>query len=219
MFATVTLYIGNRNLSSWSLRPWLLMRQLKIPFDEVMLELDRRETRQRIRAHSPSGKVPVLELEGFPVWDSLAIVETLAELYPARGIWPSEQRARMRARSVVAEMHAGFPDLRKELSMNITARIHKPHLSTAAQLDVDRVQALWKDARDHFGQGGPFLFGNFSAADAFYAPVVTRFVTYGVPVSPESQAYMDTILALDPMMEWIAGARAEVQAAGAEATL
>ena len=214
MTETMTLYIGNRNLSSWSLRPWLLMRQLKIPFHEVLLELDRRETRDEIRRHSPSGKVPVLEVDGMAVWDSLAITELLHELFPDRGVWPTDKKHRAWARSIVAEMHSGFADLRKELSMNFAARYPKHHLSTSAQHDVDRVVAIWREARQASAAEGPFLFGAFSAADAFYAPVVTRFQTYVVPVPEAAQAYMDTILSLEPMRSWIDGARLEVEAKG-----
>jgi glutathione S-transferase len=211
MTETMTLYIGNRNLSSWSLRPWLLMRQLKVPFHEVVLELDRRETRDEIRRHSPSGKVPVLEVDGATVWDSLAITELIHELFPDRGVWPTDRKRRAWARSIVAEMHSSFADLRKELSMNITGRFPKHHLSTSAQHDVDRVMAIWREARLASVGEGPFLFGSFSAADAFYAPVVTRFQTYVVPVTEEARVYMDTILSLEPMRAWIDAARVEVE--------
>jgi glutathione S-transferase len=205
-----TLVIGNKAWSSWSLRPWLMMKVAGIPFEEVRLGLRRPDTRERFLAHSPSGRVPVLKTDdGEAVWDSLAILEYLHEHHPEAGIWPTDSHARARARSVAAEMHSGFPDMRRVLGMDLQRpRAAVPHDAGTAR-DVARVQDMWREARTRFGAGGPFLFGRFSAADAMYAPVVTRFDTYDVPVDTVLRAYMDAVFALPGMQEWIAAARRE----------
>ncbi|KAA2242212.1 glutathione S-transferase family protein [Salinarimonas soli] len=201
-----TLVIANKLYSSWSLRPWLLLRQLGIPFEEVLIPLDRPDTRERILAHSPGGKVPVLVEDGFSVWESVAIMEHVADTRPDLGVWPSDPAARAMARSVSAEMHAGFSALRSACPMNLGKRYATRDRGEAVARDVARVTAIWREARERFGAGGPFLFGAFSAADAMYAPVVTRLDTYAIPVDPVSRAYMDTILGLPAFREWLEAA-------------
>ena len=200
-----TLVIGNKLYSSWSLRPWLLLRQLGIAFDEVMIPLDQPDTRARILAHSPGGKVPILVDEGFSVWESVAIMEHVADTRSDLPVWPVDPAARAMARSVAAEMHAGFGALRSACPMNLGKRYAARDRGEAVARDVARVTAIWREARERFG-GGPFLFGAFSAADAMYAPVVTRLDTYAIPVDPVSRAYMDTILGLPAFREWLEAA-------------
>jgi glutathione S-transferase len=200
-----TLVIGNKLYSSWSLRPWLLLRQLGIAFDEVMIPLDQPDTRARILAHSPGGKVPILVDEGFSVWESVAIMEHVADTRSDLPVWPVDPAARAMARSVAAEMHAGFGALRSACPMNLGKRYAARDRGEAVARDVARVTAIWREAREQFG-GGPFLFGAFSAADAMYAPVVTRLDTYAIPVDPVSRAYMDTILGLPAFREWLEAA-------------
>ena len=196
------LVIGNRNYSSWSLRPWLVLRQAEIPFDEVVVPLFQPGTAAELRRHSPVGKVPVLKDGDLTVWDSLAICEYVAEKFPDRKLWPSEASVRAVARSVVAEMHAGFTALRTEMPMNIRLR-RKKELSEAAERDVARVEAMWAELRMKHGKRGPFLFGDFSVADAFYAPVATRFMTWGVTLSGAAAEYQKTVLGLPAMGEWM----------------
>ena len=207
------LVIGNKNYSSWSMRPWVLMRQLGIDFDERKLRFDFSADspfRRAVAALSPAGRVPVLLVDGFPVWDSLAIVETLAERHP--GVWPADARLRARARSVCAEMHAGFLSLRRHCAMNIEAELGEAgarvwQAEPGLRQDVARIESMWADALAD--SGGPFLFGAFSAADAFYAPVCTRLVTYALPVSEPTRAYVRRVLAAPGVAAWIADARAE----------
>jgi glutathione S-transferase len=211
----LTLYIGNKNYSSWSLRAWLLLRVLDIPFEERQLQLFGDAFQREVARVSPAGRVPVLVDDGFAVWDTLAIAEYVAERFPDRGAWPADPRARARARSVCAEMHSGFGAVRNHLPMNIEADLPGALWPAAVRADIARIVGLWedllaRDGRDGFAAGhGPFLFGRFCAADAFFAPVVSRFVTYHVPVPQASAAYMDAILALPSMREWSAQARAE----------
>ncbi len=204
-----TLVIANKCYSSWSLRPWLLLKQLGIAFDEVLVPLGQPDTPARIREHSPAGRVPVLKDGAVTVWDSLAIIEYAAERWPQAEAWPEERGARALARSISAEMHSGFQALRNGCPMNLGKRFAPKDRGEAVSRDVARIDALWQDARERYGQGGPFLFGAFSAADAMYAPVVTRFETYSVKVSPVSHAYMDAILALPAFQEWRTAALAE----------
>jgi glutathione S-transferase len=215
MSARYTLTIGNKNASSWSLRPWLAMKMANIPFEEVLITLDTSETKARILKSSPSGKVPALRIEeggaSSTVWDSLAICETLADRHPEARLWPEDANARAQARSVAAEMHAGFPDLRRALSMEIAARHPTPALSDQVQADIARIVAIWTGALAAPGARGGFLFGGFSIADAFYAPVVTRFETYGIHLPAVAQAYAQRVLALPPMHEWSAAAKAEAE--------
>lgn len=206
-----TLVIGDRNFSSWSLRPWLAARQAGIAFEEVLVPLRRPGTAAAIRRHSPSGKVPCLiDGEGtaaIVVWDSLAICEYLAELAP--GLWPADRAARAEARSVSAEMHAGFAALRTAMGMDIRASRPGEGRTPEALADIARIVAIWEGCRARHAAGGPFLFGTFSIADAMYAPVVWRFVTHAVEVPPVSRAWMETLLALPAMREWQAGALTE----------
>lgn len=215
MAAHFTLYIGSKNWSSWSLRPWLAMKMSKIPFDEVVIPLRATETKGAIASHSPSGKVPALLIaergSETIVWDSLAICETIAERYPRAQLWPKARDARARARSVVAEMHSGFVGLRSALSMEIVARHPTPALDASAQGDIARVLAIWDEALSEKRAGG-FLFGGFSIADAFYAPVATRFVTYGIELPAKARAYVKRVLTLPAMKEWTTAAMKEAAA-------
>jgi len=207
--AKAVVVIANKNYSSWSMRPWVLLRALGIDFDEVQLKFDSDEWRQGIGRWSPSGLVPVLWLDGEPVWDTLAIVEAVAERWPDRGVWPRDPRARMVARSICAEMHSGFRALRDAMPMNIRGSHPGKGMSPEVARDIDRIVANWAGARERFGGGGEMLFGGFTAADAFYAPVVTRFVTYAVKLPPVARRYADAVLALPAVQAWSASARAE----------
>ncbi len=198
----LTLVIGNKSYSSWSLRPWLLMRQFGAPFEEIVIPLFRPDSAGALRAYSPTGKVPCLIDGDLVVWESLAIVEHLAERFPELPIWPRNRDARAFARAISAEMHAGFGALREEFTMNIRRRVPGRRPSVAASADVARVEAIWREARERFGAEGPFLCGDFCAADAMFAPVATRFDTYGLQIAPVSQAYVDTILSTPAYVEW-----------------
>lgn len=201
------LVIGDRNFSSWSLRPWLAAKQAGLAFDEVCVRLRRPETKAEILRHSPSGKVPCLIDGETVVWDSLAICETLAESAPS--LWPATPAARAEARAVSAEMHSGFTALRGGMGMDIRASHPGEGRTPDVQADIDRIVAIWESCRARHAAGGPFLFGAFSIADAMYAPVVWRFTTYAVDVPPASRAWMDAMLALPAMREWQAAALAE----------
>ncbi|GAA5784255.1 glutathione S-transferase family protein [Chitiniphilus shinanonensis] len=202
------LVIGNKNYSSWSLRPWLGMKVAGIAFEEILIPLYQAGSKAEILRHSPNGKVPALKDGDLLVWDTLAIAEYIAEKFPDRHLWPQDMAARAVARSVCAEMHSGFTTLRSQCPMDIRAS-KQATPSPDLQNDVDRIVAIWTDCRARFGNGGAFLFDKFSWADAFFAPVVTRFVTYGLAVPGDARRYMDTILALPAMQEWIAAGRAE----------
>ncbi len=204
-----TLIIGNKNYSSWSLRPWIALRAAGIPFTEQKLGFFTEEFSRRVGAVSPAGLVPVLLDGEFAIWDTLAICEYLDERHPEAGLWPQDVRARARARSLAAQMHSGFGAMRQALPMNVEARLPDIDVPAAAQQDIARLQALWRDTRVEFGQGGPFLFGQFSIADAFFAPVVSRFTTYGIEAAGPVRDYMDAVLALPAMQEWIRDALAE----------
>ena len=203
------LLIGNMNYSSWSMRPWLLLRQLEIPFEEEKISFNDPGFERRIKALSPVGKVPVLVDGDVVVWDSLAIVEYLAEKFPDRGIWPRDARARARARSICAEMHAGFGALRDRLPMNCELVLKNVAFERAVAHDIARVVASWTDCRARFGAEGPFLFGAFSAADAYYAPVVRRFFGFSVAVPEVAARYMTAVDALPAMRTWMTAALAE----------
>jgi glutathione S-transferase len=194
------LIIGNKNYSSWSLRPWLAMRVAGISFEETLISLDTPDFKDRVRALSGAGKVPVLIDDNTRVWESLAILEYLAEKFP--GLWPAQERVRAHARAIAAEMHAGFLPLRRHLPMNIRRRVKQRSLDQGAAADAARIDAIWNECRAQFGGGGPFLYGAFCAADAMYAPVVWRFHTYAVEVSPTARAYMDSVIALPASREW-----------------
>lgn len=207
------MLIGSRNVSSWSLRPWLAARQAGIVFEEVCIRLDQPGAKEAIRQHSPSGKVPCLidesrEAPAVLVWDSLAICEYLAELAP--GLWPANVARRAEARAVSAEMHSGFSALRSQMSMNIAASKPGEGRTAESQADIERIVAIWESCRSRHAAHGAFLFGDFSIADAMYAPVVWRFRTYAVALPPAAQAWADAMLDLPAMREWQAAALAEV---------
>jgi glutathione S-transferase len=202
-----TLHIGNKNYSSWSLRPWLVLRQAGIPFEERVVSLQADAGKAARFAALPAGRVPVLVDGDTVVWDSLAIAEYLAERHP--GLWPAEARARAWARSICAEMHAGLGALRNEMSMDVRSRRPQRRRSPELLQDVARVEQIWTRTRQRFGGGGPLLFGEFTIADAFYAPVAFRFATYGVEPSGQAGAYLATLLALPPMREWADSARTD----------
>ncbi|PKQ09648.1 MAG: glutathione S-transferase [Alphaproteobacteria bacterium HGW-Alphaproteobacteria-12] len=216
------LIIGDKNRSSWSLRPWLLMRQAGISFVERPIRLRQPDTKAHILALSPSGFVPALKWRGAVIGDSLAICETIADIFPAKKLWPEDALARALARSAAAEMHSGFPALRRDMPMAVLERHPGTGQSAAALADARRVVALWRALRSRFGRQAPddqgFLFGPFTVADAIYAPVVSRFQTYGTDLAALgdedglARAYMDAILTLPSMRDWIAGADAEERA-------
>lgn len=205
----LTLVIGNKNYSSWSLRPWLLLKQAGIPFAERRLPLRSAEWSAEISRLSPSGKVPALQHGGVQAWDSLAICEYIAEQYPDKQLWPSDRAARAEARSISAEMHAGFQALRQNMFMNIRRSMPGRGRTPEALADVERIVAIWNNCRRRHPSGGPFLFGRFSIADAMYAPIPLRFQTWGVLVDGLAGEYARILLALPAMQEWIAAARAE----------
>ncbi|MBI1204822.1 MAG: glutathione S-transferase [Rhodopseudomonas sp.] len=207
----LTLVIGNKNYSSWSLRPWIAMKAAGIAFDEVVIPLYEPGSAEEIAKYSPAGKVPILIDGDWAVWDSIAILEYLAERFPDAGLWPADPRARALARSVSAEMHGGFQPLRQACTMNLWLPVKARPQSEAVLANVARIDALWCDCRARFGQkaGGPFLFGTFGAADAMYAPVVARFHTYGLPVSATARAYMDAVMATSAWREWYDAAMQE----------
>jgi len=204
-----TLVIANKNYSSWSMRPWVLLRGLGIEFDEVQLKFGSDAHRDGIARWSPTGLVPVLWLDGEPVWDTLAIAETVAERWPERQAWPTDARARAVARSVCAEMHSGFRALRGAMPMNIRGAYPGKGMNPDVRKDIDRVVDIWTVCRKRFGQGGDLLLGGFSIADAYYAPVVTRFATYAVKLPQVARRYADAVLALPAAREWSAAGRAE----------
>lgn len=205
------LYIANKLYSSWSMRPWLLMTALGIPFDETLIPLRQTETGPRILAHSPSGKVPALVDGEITVWESLAVMEYLAERFPDKVVWPIDRAARAHARAISNEMHAGFMALRQACPMNLAKRFAKKEYSADVMANVARIEQVWAEARARFGSktSEPFLYGAFSAADAMYAPVVTRFDSYQVPVKAETRRYMDAVLAHPAYRVWLTDALAE----------
>jgi glutathione S-transferase len=212
------LVIGNKNWSSWSLRPWLAMKRAGLAFEEINIRLRRPDSKAQILRHSPSGLVPTLIDGDLAIWDSLAILEYLAEQHPTAGLWPADRAARALARSASAEIHAGFHALRQSCSMELLARAPVSSLPPEAESDVKRIITLWRACRTGFGGGGPFLFAEFSAADAMYAPVASRFRTYLPDLAPfgddgTAQAYVETIFAMPEMAVWTEGARAETVAA------
>ncbi|MGK4003029.1 glutathione S-transferase family protein [Sorangium sp. So ce1036] len=209
--APLHLYIGSKNRSSWSLRPWLAMSHAGIPFEEHLIGYELPDWVDRVAQHSPTRKVPALRHGELVVWESLAICEYVAELFPGAKLWPEGREARAVARAVSCEMHAGFMDMRRELSMDIARRHPRRELSGAAARDVARVLEIFRDCRARFGQGGPFLFGAFSIADAMFAPVVTRLLTYDVEIDDTARAYTATITSLPSMARWSAAAAEEVR--------
>jgi glutathione S-transferase len=209
----LTLVIGNKNYSSWSMRPWLAATAFGIPFTEVRVLLDQPDTASNIARFSHAGRVPVLLAGDMTIWDSLAICEYLAEQFPDKHMWPADVAARAMARSVVAEMHSGFTGLRSAMSMNIKASLPGRGRTADAQADIGRVCEIWEECLSRFGHHN-FLFGDFSIADAFYAPVVMRFKTYGVALAPALQAYCDRVQAHPAVARWVAEALAETEVAG-----
>jgi glutathione S-transferase len=208
---SLTLIIGNKNYSSWSLRPWLFLRHHGIPFREVRIPLYRDDTQARIAAYSPSGKVPVLVDGGVKVWDSLAILEYLAERFPETRGWPEESADRADARALSAEMHAGFLPLRTHCGMNCRRTPATKELPGAVSKDVARIGDIWRDCRKRHGNDGPWLFGRFTIVDAMYAPVALRFHTYRLGDDPLCLDYVATVLAHPAMAAWIAAGRAETE--------
>ncbi len=210
------LHIGNKNYSSWSMRPWVLMRQAGIAFDEVMVRFDsfdaQSEFKRSLATLTPTGKVPLLVDDGLAVWDTLAIAEYLADKFPALALWPRDTRQRARARSICAEMHSGFGALRSKCPMNIEAAL--PDIGAlvwrdkpAVRADVERIVHMWRELlQDH---GGPLLFGDFSIADAYYAPVCMRFITYALPLPEDIRAYVERVCSLPGVQAWITDALAE----------
>ena len=196
------LVIGNKNYSSWSFRPWIAMKVAGLPFDEEVISLYVDGSREQILKHSPGGKVPILTDGCTHVWESLAILEYLAEKFPSAGLWPADRHARAHARAISTEMHAGFAALREECGMSFWRPPAKRALSAAAQANVARVQEIWTDARAKYGAEGPFLFGRFSAADEMYAPVLQRFIAYEIDVIAPVKAYMQAMTALPAWAEW-----------------
>jgi glutathione S-transferase len=204
------LVIGNKNYSSWSMRPWLALRANKLAFEEVFIPLYTGDAdKQRILEFTRSGKVPVLVDGDITVWDSLAIIEYLAERFPEVRLWPLDRAERAHARAISAEMHSGFAALRNECGMNLHRPVGAIELSAHARADIARIQQIWIDCRARVGQSGPFLFGAFGGADAMFAPVVHRFRTYAVSVEPEVQRYMDAMTALPAFQEWTQAGLAE----------
>lgn len=209
--STLTLIIGNKNYSSWSLRPWVLLRHAKIPFAEIRIPLDTPETEERLAPHSPSGCVPVLLDGKVKVWESLAICEYVAERFPEVAAWPAERQARAAARSMACEMHAGFAALREELPFNCRARRLGVVPSQDAREDIARVVSMWDKSRRTFGGDGPWLCGEFTIVDAMFAPVVLRFATYGVELPEPAREYSRTVQDHPAIREWIAQAREETE--------
>ncbi len=210
-----TLIVGTKEWSSWSLRPYVALRAIGVPFTEDVVPLRHNATTAEVQRRSPSGRVPVLKIEengqSHVVWDSLAICETLAERHPEAKLWPDDPYVRAEARSYSAEMHSGFPDVRDQLSMDFARRLPTPELRDATKAQIARIVSAWTDALSRHGRDGGFLFGHFSIADCMYAPVVSRFRTYGIELPPPAQEYSERMFALPAMREWKAAAKAEIE--------
>ena len=205
------LAIANKNYSSWSMRPWVLLTQAGIAFEEIQLKFGDEGKVEGIEPYSPTRQVPVLIVDGEPVWDTLAIAEAVAELFPHKQLWPADPRARQIARSICAEFHAGFRNLRGAMPVNIRASHPGKGMSPEVRQDIDRIVEIWESCRARFGKGGELLFGQFTVADAYYAPVATRFLTYAVTLPPAAQRYADALLELSAVREWMAQARRETE--------
>jgi glutathione S-transferase len=204
------LVIGNKNYSSWSMRPWLALKANHIAFEEILIPLYTGDTdKKRILGFTQSGKVPALLDGDVTIWDSLAIIEYAAERFPQARLWPEDRASRAHARSVSAEMHSGFAALRNECGMNLHRPVGAVTLSADARADIARIQQIWTECRQRYGKSGPFLFGAFSGADAMFAPVVHRFRTYAIEVAPETRRYMDTMMSLPAFQEWTNAGLAE----------
>jgi glutathione S-transferase len=207
---TLRLVIANKNYSSWSMRAWVLLRQAGIAFEEVIVPFDTEAWAGRVPTQTPTGQVPVLWIDDEPVWDSLASAEAVAELFPAAGLGPADARARRRARSVSAEMHGGFGELRKRMPMNVSADLRGLGRTPEVERNIERIVALWTECRESAAAAeGPLLFGRFTVADAMYAPVVTRFHTYGVSLPPVAAAYVEAVRVLPSVRAWTEAALAE----------
>jgi len=211
----LSLVIGNKNYSSWSLRPWLLLKQTGLEFEEVRLAFGTAEFATRVRAFSPAGKVPALRHGAISVWDSLAICEYVNEAFPELRAWPRSPEERALARSISAEMHSGFTALRGQMPMNVRANGRRVGSTPELEADIARITAIWRDCRNLSAARGPFLFGEFSIADAMYAPVAFRFATYGVALGPVESAYVESLRRLPALVEWAAASAAEVEVAEA----
>lgn len=209
MSPDLALVIGNKNYSSWSMRPWVALRQSGVPFREVQLWFDDNAHAEGAEQYSPTGKVPVLLVDMQPVWDSLAICETAAERFPEKRLWPEDASARAHARAICAEMHAGFGNLRGAMPMNIRAALPGKGRSAAVERDIERAVALWSDCRQRYGQGGAMLFGHFTIADAYFTPVVMRFITYAVSLPRPARDYVEAVRNLSAVAEWMAAAKRE----------
>lgn len=203
------LTLGNKNYSSWSFRPWIALKVAGIPFEEEVISLNAEDFKGRVGRISGTGKVPALADGDVHVWESLAILEYVAEKFPQAGLWPADPAARALARSVASEMHAGFVPLRRHLPMNMWRPVMTRELTPEAEANVRRIEAIWTDCHNRYGNGGPFLFGSFGAADAIYAPVVSRFHTYAVEVNGPARSYMDALMALPAWEEWRSAALQE----------
>jgi glutathione S-transferase len=200
--STLHLVIGNKNYSSWSLRPWIAMSMAGLPFTETVIPLAMPDTKRLIAEHTKAGRVPVLHHGELVIWESLAIMEYLAETFPEKQLWPLGKPARAAARAVSNEMHAGFSALRNACPMNLRREKKPRPLSDAVNADCQRIVSLWRDCREAFGKGGDFLFGKFTIADAMYAPVVTRFDTYAIPVEKDTRAYIEAVMNTGAFREW-----------------
>ena len=200
--SSFTLVIGDKNYSSWSLRPWMALTMAGIPFAEEMIWLDQPDTKAKIAAHSKAGRMPILRHGKLTIWESLAILEYLAEIFPEKNLWPKTRAARAQARSVCTEMHAGFSSLRNACPMNLR-RPRKPvNLSDATKADIQRIENIWRECRANFAKGGKFLFGKFGNADSMFAPVVTRFDTFDIKVAKDTRQYMDNVMATSAFRAW-----------------
>ncbi len=207
--ADFRIILGNKNYSSWSLRGWLALKRCGVPFEEEVIPLYRDDSKARLLAHGAAGKVPILKHGGLSVWDSLAIVEYLAERFPAAGLWPEDPAPRAEARALSAEMHAGFADLRNCLPMCLHGERQAARETPGLAGDIARIVQIWEGCRGRFGGGGDFLFGAFSAADVFFAPVAARFAGYGVPLDGAAAAYRDAVLAWPDLEVWSRAAAGE----------
>jgi glutathione S-transferase len=205
------LIIGNKNYSSWSLRAWFLLREADIDFDEHRIALDTEDTARQIAEFSPAGRVPALLLDDVTVWDTLAIAETVAERWPEKKLWPEDAAARAHARSISAEMHAGFGELRSRMPMNCRAMGRRVALPDALAREIDRVFEIWSGCSRRYGDGGPWLFGEFSIADAMYAPVVLRFRTYGINLPESARRFADRVLQSEAMQAWLLACETETE--------
>ena len=207
--AKLHLVIANKNYSSWSLRPWLAMAMAGLDFDEPLILLDTPDTKKQIAEYSKAGRVPILRHGKVAVWETLAILEYLAETFPEKNLWPKAKAARAVARSISNEMHAGFSALRNACPMNLRRPQRPVMMNDAIRADIAHIEEIWRDCRKTYGKGGKFLFGKFCNADAMFAPVVTRFETYAIPVAKDTRAYMDTVLATKAFQKWKSAALKE----------